>query len=107
PRAELPRHRSLPGGDRALSRPHGARPLERQDVRLPDAHHRSDARDAVRQQGRDAHLKRYKEFNAAQHSADSKFECANKTAALVTETAMAWHLEAVGSQGQRGTGDPK
>ena len=24
-----------------------------------------------------------------------------------TETAMAWHLEAVGSQGQRGTGDKK
>src|SRR5207344_2415646 len=38
---------------------------------------------------------------------DAKFECANKTAALITETAMAWHLETVGSQGQRGTGDPK
>ncbi len=68
--------------------------------------------DEVRQQGRDRgeldnqvkHLQRVQE---RQHSADAKQECANKTAALVTETAMAWHLEAVGSQGQRGTGDPK
>jgi tetratricopeptide (TPR) repeat protein len=31
--------------------------------------------------------------------------CSNKTAELVTETAMAWHLEAVGSGGVRGTRD--
>ena len=30
-----------------------------------------------------------------------------RTAALATETAMAWHLEAVGSERQRGTGDQK
>jgi tetratricopeptide (TPR) repeat protein len=33
--------------------------------------------------------------------------CANKTAELLSETAMAWHLEAVGSGGVRGTGDAK
>ncbi len=32
--------------------------------------------------------------------------CANHTAALLAETAMAWHLEVVGSGGVRGTGDP-
>ncbi|MEM9691334.1 MAG: hypothetical protein AAGA56_02210, partial [Myxococcota bacterium] len=31
--------------------------------------------------------------------------CANDTASLVAETAMAWHLEAVGSGGVRGTND--
>ncbi len=46
-------------------------------------------------------------YKAENHSADAKQKCANRTAALATETAMAWHLEAVGSQGQRGTGDPK
>ena len=44
---------------------------------------------------------------AENHTADAKQKCANTTAALATETAMAWHLEAVGSQGQRGTGDPQ
>ena len=45
--------------------------------------------------------------NGGNHKPDAIQECANKTAALLTETAMAWHLEAVGSGGQRGTGDPK
>ncbi|HEY1955258.1 MAG TPA: hypothetical protein VGH28_06590 [Polyangiaceae bacterium] len=67
---------------------------------------KSGNKDAMRTE-LDSQLKRYKEFNDAQHAPEAKFECANKTAALVTETAMAWHLEAVGSQGQRGTGDPK
>ncbi|MGH7271182.1 MAG: hypothetical protein ACREJ3_12210, partial [Polyangiaceae bacterium] len=52
-------------------------------------------------------FKRYNAFKADNHSADSKQECASRTAAMATETAMAWHLEAVGSEGQRGTGDPK
>jgi TolA-binding protein len=52
-------------------------------------------------------LKSYKDFERAHHPAEAKDECANKTAALLTETAMAWHVEAVGSPGQRGTGDPK
>ncbi|WP_394827186.1 tetratricopeptide repeat protein [Pendulispora albinea] len=55
----------------------------------------------------DNQLKNYSEFKNANHPADAKHECANKTAALLTETGMAWHLEAVGSQGQRGTGDQK
>ncbi len=38
---------------------------------------------------------------------EAKLMCGNRTAALVTETAMAWHLEAIGSQSQRGTGDKK
>jgi tetratricopeptide (TPR) repeat protein len=39
--------------------------------------------------------------------AEAKLQCANVTADLLTETAMAWHLEAVGSGGVRGTGDKK
>jgi hypothetical protein len=55
----------------------------------------------------DNQLKVYNDYKNGQHQPDAKQECANKTAALLTETAMAWHLEAVGSQGQRGTGDPR
>jgi tetratricopeptide (TPR) repeat protein len=55
----------------------------------------------------DAQVKNYNDYKNGNHPAEAKQECANKTAALLTETAMAWHLEAVGSQGQRGTGDPK
>jgi TolA-binding protein len=49
----------------------------------------------------------YKEFIADQHSGGAKQRCANLTASALTETAMAWHLEAVGSGGVRGTGDAK
>jgi tetratricopeptide (TPR) repeat protein len=49
----------------------------------------------------------YSEFRNSGATAEQKQECANRTAGLLSETAMAWHLEAVGSQGQRGTGDPK
>jgi len=52
-------------------------------------------------------FKKYNAFNADNHAADAKQKCASRTGALATETAMAWHLEAVGSEGQRGTGDPK
>jgi tetratricopeptide (TPR) repeat protein len=53
-------------------------------------------------------LKSMRDFKARDTAnADAKTACSNKTASLVTETAMAWHLEAVGSQGQRGTGDQK
>jgi tetratricopeptide (TPR) repeat protein len=52
-------------------------------------------------------FKRYEKFKNENHSADAKEKCANRTAALATETAMAWHLEAVGSNGQRGTGDSR
>ncbi|MBI4701501.1 MAG: tetratricopeptide repeat protein [Deltaproteobacteria bacterium] len=47
------------------------------------------------------------EFKKDNHSPQSKLECANSSASLLSETAMAWHLEAVGSGGVRGTGDPK
>ena len=46
-------------------------------------------------------------FKSGAFDAEQKQACANRTAALVTETAMAWHLEAVGTPGQRGTGDAK
>jgi tetratricopeptide (TPR) repeat protein len=49
----------------------------------------------------------YKGYQSRGASTAAKLECANITAALMTETAMAWHLEAVGSGGVRGTGDPK
>ncbi len=55
----------------------------------------------------DNQSKIYNEYKASNHPPDSKQECANKTAALLVETAMAWHLEAVGPPGQRGTGDPR
>jgi TolA-binding protein/lipopolysaccharide biosynthesis regulator YciM len=55
----------------------------------------------------DNQVKVYNEFKSSGHQAEAKQECANKTAALLVETAMAWHLEAVGPPGQRGTGDPK
>jgi len=55
----------------------------------------------------DNQVKVAQEFKNGSYSAELKQECANKSAALATETAMAWHLEAVGSQGQRGTGDVK
>lgn len=47
------------------------------------------------------------EFTKGSAPADKKLECSNKTAELLSETAMAWHLEAVGSGGVRGTGDKK
>jgi tetratricopeptide (TPR) repeat protein len=52
-------------------------------------------------------FKRFNSFKGEGHSAESKQKCANRTAAMTSESAMAWHLEAIGSQGQRGTGDPK
>ncbi len=55
----------------------------------------------------DNQMKNYNDYKNGNHAQDAKQACANKTAELLTETAMAWHLEAVGSGGQRGTGDPK
>jgi tetratricopeptide (TPR) repeat protein len=47
------------------------------------------------------------EFAKGGSPAKSKLECSNVTAGLFAETAMSWHLEAVGSGGVRGTGDKK
>jgi TolA-binding protein len=49
----------------------------------------------------------YKEFLGGSSPADAKVKCGNITAGTISETAMAWHLEAVGSGGVRGTGDKK
>jgi len=46
-------------------------------------------------------------FQTGSYSGEDKLKCANVTAGLLTETAMAWHLEAVGSGGVRGTNDAK
>ena len=55
----------------------------------------------------DDQVRVYSQVKNSGQSAEAKHACANTTAALVTETALAWHLEAVGSPGQRGTNDPK
>src|SRR5207248_1314091 len=50
----------------------------------------------------------YSKFNKdGSQPADAKIKCGNITADLIAETAMSWHLEAVGSGGVRGTGDKK
>jgi tetratricopeptide (TPR) repeat protein len=49
----------------------------------------------------------HNKFKAENQPADAKLKCANITADLLTETAMSWHLEAVGTGGVRGTGDKK
>lgn len=46
-------------------------------------------------------------FKSSAYSAEQKQQCASRSASLAIETAMSWHLEAVGSSGQRGTGDAK
>ncbi|MFO0548184.1 MAG: hypothetical protein U0271_07335 [Polyangiaceae bacterium] len=46
-----------------------------------------------------------KEFEGMKPPADAIVKCGNVTAELASETAMSWHLEAVGSGGVRGTGD--
>ena len=55
----------------------------------------------------DRQLKVASAFGASGHDEKQKHACAEKTAALVIETAMAWHLEGVGTPGQRGTNDAK
>ncbi|MEI9948637.1 MAG: tetratricopeptide repeat protein [Pseudomonadota bacterium] len=55
----------------------------------------------------DAQVRVYIDFVKEKHPDPTKLQCANKTAELLAETAMSWHLEAVGSGGVRGTGDKK
>ena len=55
----------------------------------------------------DRQVEVYNAFVKAKHPDESEQKCANMTAELVAETGMAWHLEAVGSGGVRGTGDQK
>jgi len=49
----------------------------------------------------------YERFKKEKHSDEVQLNCANRTAELLSETAMSWHLESVGSGGTRGTNDPK
>ncbi|HMJ56023.1 MAG TPA: tetratricopeptide repeat protein [Polyangiaceae bacterium] len=55
----------------------------------------------------DRQVEVYSTFAKTKHSDEAQAQCANRTAELVAETAMAWHLEAVGSGGVRGTMDQK
>ncbi|HTQ05803.1 MAG TPA: hypothetical protein VMI54_18200 [Polyangiaceae bacterium] len=66
----------------------------------------SGDKEAVRKE-LDNQLRVRNDFAKGSTSDKSKFECSNKTAELLAETAMSWHLEAVGSGGVRGTGDKK
>jgi tetratricopeptide (TPR) repeat protein len=49
----------------------------------------------------------YERFKKEEHSAEAQLNCANRSAELLAETAMSWHLESVGTGGSRGTNDPK
>jgi TolA-binding protein len=49
----------------------------------------------------------YDRFKKEEHSAEAQLNCANRTAELVSETAMSWHMESVGDGSVRGTNDPK
>lgn len=76
--------------------------------------HVTEATMAMRASDKDAiaaelenQLRAQKAMRASDKPVDVKLACANKTAELVTETAMAYHLEAVGANNQRGTGDKK
>jgi TolA-binding protein len=55
----------------------------------------------------DKQLEVERQYAREGHSAADKQQCANATAGLVTETAMAWHLEAVGLGNVRGTNNAK
>jgi hypothetical protein len=49
----------------------------------------------------------YERFKKEEHAPEAQLNCSNRTAELLAETAMSWHLESVGSGGTRGTNDPK
>lgn len=66
----------------------------------------SGDKEAIRKE-LDNQLRVRNDFIKSQKSEKAKLECSNKTAELLSETAMSWHLEAVGSGGVRGTGDKK
>jgi hypothetical protein len=66
----------------------------------------SGDKEAVRKE-MDQQLRVHGDFLKSGAPEKEKLECANKTAELLAETAMSWHLEAVGTGGVRGTGDKK
>jgi tetratricopeptide (TPR) repeat protein len=53
----------------------------------------------------DEQLQVREQFSQGKHSKESIHQCNNDTAGLLSESAMSWHLEAVGTGGTRGTGD--
>ena len=55
----------------------------------------------------DSQLAAMKTFENMKVPDKAKLECENETAGLLAESAMSWHLEAVGTGGVRGTGDTK
>ncbi|MFO0614049.1 MAG: tetratricopeptide repeat protein [Polyangiaceae bacterium] len=55
----------------------------------------------------DRQVEVYKEFQKGNASAQAKSKCGNTTVDLEAETAMSWHLEAVGTNGVKGTSDAK
>jgi len=65
---------------------------------------KSSDKEAIRKE-LDKQLEVRNGFLKDKHPAKAKLQCSNDTAELLTETAMSWHLEAVGSGGVRGTGD--
>ncbi|MGC4066056.1 MAG: tetratricopeptide repeat protein [Polyangiaceae bacterium] len=67
---------------------------------------KSSDKEAIRKE-MDKQVENRNAFIKDKHSDKSKLECSNRTAELLAETAMSWHLEAVGSGGVRGTGDKK
>jgi tetratricopeptide (TPR) repeat protein len=67
---------------------------------------KSSDKEAIRKE-MDKQVDNRNAFIKDKHSDKSKLECSNRTAELLAETAMSWHLEAVGSGGVRGTGDKK
>jgi hypothetical protein len=66
----------------------------------------SGDKEAVRKE-MDQQVRVFNDFTKGGSPEKEKGECANKTAELLAETAMSWHLEAVGTGGVRGTGDKK
>ncbi|MBI4955328.1 MAG: hypothetical protein HY908_25115 [Myxococcales bacterium] len=52
-------------------------------------------------------LRSWQRFDAGRHPDALRASCANDTAELLLDVATAWHLEAVGSGGVRGTGDAR
>ncbi|MEO7034478.1 MAG: tetratricopeptide repeat protein, partial [Polyangiaceae bacterium] len=66
----------------------------------------SGDKEAIRKE-MDSQVRVYNDYVKDKHTDEGKRQCANKTAELLSETAMSWHLEAVGSGGVRGTGDKK
>jgi lipopolysaccharide biosynthesis regulator YciM len=66
----------------------------------------SGDKEAVRKE-MDQQVRVFNEYVKGGSPEKEKGECSNKTAELLAETAMSWHLEAVGTGGVRGTGDKK